>query len=399
MRRTAITVSLAVLTLAWSARADEFVVAPPASLQTVVDLAKINSDPFDVIFVNPGLYDESVTIDFTGSNQEGLAIVRNAKQRPTITGGVLVKDARLVTLGGFRVDSQHGDGVAAVRIRTSTGVAIVDCVGFVGDDGGVDADDTYEVIVEDCNFSDMTGGGAGYGVRIIGRCGHQVRKTIVDGNGHRGLWIEADRTVVRDCRAEGNGPNGAAGGMYVMGHQNEIRDCEVADNEGFGMVVAGTCRIRGNDVTGNDGVGIRYGDGLAQTSSGGEIRSNKVKKNGGFGIVVREDQNGCELKQNTVTENAGSGIRIQGDRHVVRANIVKKNKSGGHGVEVTTTSSGNCIEQNSFGGNTGEAVLVDGSDNLLINNGAKGNDGYVNSPGATGNDGHTNKTAGTNDFP
>ncbi len=390
----ALAVALAGLSTASRASAAQFVVSPPASIQDAVNFALAGSDVFDVIFVNPGTYDEAVTIDFTGTTQIGLIIARNTSVQPKVSGGITVQDARLVSLLGLKVDSSHGDSNAAITLRRVTGVAIADCRGFAGDAGGVDADDCYEVIVDGCEFSGMTN----YGVRITGRCGHEVKKSTTNDNDNIGIWIEADRTVVKSCSAEGNG----VGAIQVIGVANSVLSCDASKNDGYGVGVIGTATIKGNDIIGNSGTGVRLGDDLPDLAFGGAIKKNTINGNG-FGIVIKEDHDGCDISGNKLSGNKGAGIRVSGDRQTIAKNSVKNTSTGsagGHGVLITGSSSGNCVEDNTFSGNDGDGVMVEGNDNYLVENNAKGNDGFIDGVGTTGNDGRLNQTVnGSNDFP
>ncbi len=378
---------------------DTFVVAPPFTIQNAVNLALVNASTTDIILVHPGTYAETVTVDYTGSNQKALLIERAQQSRPKITKGVLIKDSRLVTFSGFRVDSTHDDGVAAIRILDCTSVAVVDCEGTAGDDGGVSAVDTWEVVVGESDFSGMSDdGGGGIGVEILGRRAHEIRNSSMDGNDKEGIVVEADGSLVRGCESTGNG----GGGVSIVGLRNEVRDCVVKENGSYGVHAVGVCIVKKCTISSNTGVGLRFGDGVT-SYSGGQIRSNKIRHNGSHGISLRDGQDGVLVKDNSVSDNIGAGIRAASDGNVIADNTCKDTSisaADGHGIHVTDSADGNCVEENSLSGNDGQGILVEGDENFLVLNEASGNDGIVQVAGALDNDGRGNTTdTGANDFP
>ncbi|MFG0317186.1 MAG: right-handed parallel beta-helix repeat-containing protein [Planctomycetota bacterium JB042] len=381
------------------ARADVITVGPSQDIQDAIDLLMINSDPTDTVRIAPGTYAESLVIDFSGTNQTGLTIVRDQNQRPIITGGILVRDAFRVTLYGLRVDSPHGDGNAAIRVRDSSAVSVERCSGFAGDDGGLDASDSFEIVVLDSDFvgMDETGGEGGIGVRIDGGCAHYLDDVVASSNEAIGFLIEADEVRMAKLVAEGNGE----GGIAVHGFANSLSKSDANKNDGFGIEVVGVCDVKKCDVNGNEGTGIRFGEDGGATMHGGSIRNCNVKKSGGNGIVVKEEHRGLLIQENKVIESGGSAVRLVGDANHVTKNTIKDSKSGsdgGHGVLVTSSSGRNCIDQNTFNDNSGVAVRVEGDSNYVLANKGKGGDGFVDA-GGSGNSGRANSTSGTNHFP
>src|SRR5262245_61050428 len=163
----------------------------PATIQDAVDLALGNADTADIIRVLPGTYNEHVVVDFTGSNQKILNIEGINAGAHVISDGIEFKDARLVTLFNFTVDSTHGDGDAAIQVTDCDGFAALACKGVSGDDGGIDAKDSFEVIVSGCKFSGMNesmASDSGYGVRIRGLTDHEVKNSTFAENELRGVW-------------------------------------------------------------------------------------------------------------------------------------------------------------------------------------------------------------------
>ena len=387
-----------------AARAANLVVGPGGSIQDAVDVAMANNDKIDVIAVLPDIYDEAVVIDYSGSNQEFLTIGRADSFRPIITGGITIEDARLVTVFGFEVGSNQGDGKAAIVIEDTTGAAIIDCVVQPGDDGGIDATGTYEVIVESCKVNGMLTHGddqMGFGVKIVGRACHEIRDTKAKDNATKGLWVEADRTVIRDCKVSGTDEGGENFGILIDGRHNMVKDCTVNANETVGVVAIGVFDIRGNKIRDNEKTGLRLGQDGSTQFHGGVVKNNTISDNRGFGVLIRGDQDGAEIRNNNIDANRGAGIKIEGDGHLIRKNKIKDSRDDsdpGHGVLIESTSDDNCIDDNVFKENDGDAVRVNGDFNYVLNNVAKDGEAFVNGGSTTGNDGRANETSGQNDF-
>ncbi|MBK6940127.1 MAG: right-handed parallel beta-helix repeat-containing protein [Planctomycetes bacterium] len=378
----------------------------PAKIQDAVDLALSNADPADIIRVLPGTYSEHVVIDFTGTNQTILNLEGTGNGNHVITDGVEVVDARLVTLFNFTVDSNHGDGDAAIFVDNTVGFAALSCRGVAGDDGGLDVEDTFEIIVSNCIFSGMNesvAADSGYGVRIRGRTDHEVKNSTFSSNEFRAIWIEADRSRVQSCVAQQTGPGATTDAVFVSGFQNLVRKCKIRDNDGDGLVVSGVCVVRDNTIEDNQRVGMRLGIDGATTFSGGQVRKNTIRDNGSVGLFVDDDQIGAEIRENGIRNNESCGIQLLGGNHLLYKNSVRETSNGavgGHGIFIDATSDGNNLEGNSVRDNAGQGIRVEGDRNYLTFNTAKGNDGIDEDPAASGNAGRGNKTSGgTNDFP
>lgn len=397
---------LSVLGVTRSAPGAIIVTGFPAKIQDAVDLALSNGDTADIIRVLPGTYNEHVVIDFSGTNQAILNLEGTGNGNHVISDGVEVIDARLVTLFNFTVDSNHGDGDAAIFVDNTTGFAAISCRGVAGDDGGLDVEDTFEVIVSNCIFSGMdesVAADSGYGLRIRGRTDHEVKNSTFTGNEFRAIWVEADRSRVQSCVAQQTGPASTTDAVFVSGLQNLVRKCKIRDNDGDGLVVSGVCVVRDNTIEDNQRVGVRLGIDGATTFSGGQLRKNTIRDNGSVGIFVDADQIGAEIRENGVRNNESCGIQVLSGGHLFYKNSVRETSNGavgGHGIFIDATSDGNNLEGNSVRDNAGQGIRVEGDRNYITFNTAKGNDGIDEDPGSSGNAGRGNKTSGgTNDFP
>ncbi len=381
---------------------DQFVVEPSANLQNVIDQALGNDAPNDTIFLKPGTYDGPIAIDYTGTVQTSLTLARTTSESPLVDGGIVVTNASRVKLVGLRIDSPHGDGIAAIRVIDSTSVGISFCYGVTGDDGGIDAIDSRSLAINDCSFTGMKAkdGDGGFGIRIVGGSEHVVRDSVLKWNERHGVLVEANGTSITNCNVTGNGTAGATGAIVVVGLRNGVRDCTVKANDGAGIEAKGTCSVRKNAVIANGDDGIRLGDGGVEPSYAGDVRDNHVKQNGGAGIRIKKDQHGSVAAGNVVSGNVGAGIRVSGTGHLIEKNKCSSTEGGGAGILIASESSDNCLMANKLAGNAGDGISVEGSGNLLVENSATGNDGIVEAAAASGNVGHSNTThAGFNDFP
>jgi parallel beta-helix repeat protein len=374
-----------------AAHGANFVVTQPFKIQAAIDAALASGDVADVIFVNPGIYDEALVIDFSGTSQESLYLIHNTSVRPVVSGGITIRDSRIVTIDGFAIRSSKADTQAAAIVRDTIGAAFVQCVFDDGDFGGIDAADSFEIVVNDCTFGSMdesVGGSGGYGVKIVGGCGHRVLSSDFKDDEGRSIWIEADRSEVSSTVVDGAGGDA---GIYLEGLLNLVKSTTSKNNDGDGVRVIGTCEVSKSTL--QNGVN----DGSNWT--GGSVRNSTIKGNDAAGIFVDDGQNGVEIKSNKIQSNSGAGVRLKGDRCSVRDNDIEKTTSGslgGNGVLVDSSSDGNCIRSNEFSGNSGNAVRVEGDDNYVFLNEGSGGDGFIDS--GSGNAGRDNQTSGPNDF-
>lgn len=382
-----------------TADAANFVVTPPFKIQQAIDAALASPDDEDVIFVNPGLYDEALTIDFTGTNQTFLYLIHNTNVRPVIARGITIRDSRLVTVDGFEIRSDKTDSQAAAIVRDTVGAAFVQCVFAAGDFGGVDATDSFEVVVNACAFGAMDEDGSnagGFGVRIRGLCGHRILDSSFEDDEGRSIWIEADRSEVADCEVDGAGGDA---GIYLQGLGNVVKNSVSKNNEGDGVRVSGTAEVNKSTLQNNSGSGVRFGVNDGSEWTGGFVKNSTIKGNDSSGVYVDVSHSAVDVRGNTITGNSGAGVRLRSDGNNVRDNTIQKTSSGslgGNGVLVESTADRNCVRGNKFSGNSGNAVRVEGDENYVFLNTASDSDGYIDD--GSDNAGRDNKTSGTNQF-
>jgi len=399
--RLATTVALLAATgvVAPSLQAANFVVTPPFKIQQAVAAALASADEEDIIFVNPGTYDEEVIVDFTGTNQTLLYFAHNTSVRPLITGGVRIENSRLVTFDGFAIRSSKTDTKAAAVVSDTVGAAFVQCIFDGGDFGGIDADNSFEIVVNTCQFGPMDESASdtgGFGVRIQGLCGHKITDCSFEDDEGRSIWLSADRSDVIDCEVDGAGGDA---GIYLNGLGNSVKNSIVKNNEGDGVRVIGTAEVKDSSIQNNSGAGIRFGINDGNEWTGGAARKNTIKGNDGGGILIDTSHGGVDVRSNTLTSNSGAGIRIRSDGNGVKDNTIQKTtsgSSGGNGVLIESNGDRNCIRENTFSGNSGHAVRVEGDDNYVLLNDSKDSDGYIDD--GSGNAGRDNDTSGPNEF-
>jgi hypothetical protein len=316
-----------------------------------------------------------------------------------ITGGVRIEGSRLVTFDGFDIRSSLADSQAAAQVSDSVGAAFVLCK-FPGNDfGGVDAQDTFEVVVNGCEFAGMdedSQGGGGFGVRIRGQRGHRVLASKFGSDEGRSIWIEADRAEVSN-----NSLSGADGDCAILvdGLANVVKKNSVKNAEHDGIRVGGTAEVNDCTVSNCGGIGIRIGIDDSESFHGSVVKNCDVSDNENHGVLIDAGQDGAEVRACDLDENGGAGIRVKADRCVIRDNEVTGTNgggAGGHGVLVDGTSDGNTIRANTFKSNSGQAIVVEGDDCYVFLNVATDTDSFLNS--GSDNAGRDNKTKGSNQF-
>lgn len=192
-------------------------------------------------------------------------------------------------------------------------------------------------------------------------------------------------------------------GIVLNGNCCIVKDCVVIGNaEGYSMDTYGILVPSNSIVTGNavysNGLSTANGSFYAiKAGSGSRIESNVVSGNGtghwGVGTIYGIwTDGGCKVSGNTVRDNAGIGINT-GDSGQVTGNVVVSNTlegilcahfctvsgntvtgSGGNGIFCNSgTVADNTVVQNNTSGSTGKGGIVVEQQSLVRNNLLEGN--------------------------
>jgi len=134
---------------------------------------------------------------------------------------------------------------------------------------------------------------ANHGIHVLDGSQNVLERNRIARNGAWGISIAGggDNTIARSTLV-GNRSGGlllSSGTRLNSTHDNLVRENEVADNEGYGIVLGGSLlapfSIRDNQIEKNDVIGNER-DGIWLAGGGGTLEGNRTDRNGDDGIDV-----------------------------------------------------------------------------------------------------------------
>jgi hypothetical protein len=182
----------------------------------------------------------------------------------------------------------------------------------------VDADD----VTIDLNGFCLTGPGKGSGMNNSGivvmdpRTNVEIRNGSIKAFGYGGIVSQNNCTAIRvvGVRVRDIGLNG----IFLTGSGNLAMDCAVMNAGGNGIDVGISSLVKGSQLVGNFGYGIRVASGSAAVGNtavgnttgitaqlGSLVTDNTVSGNSAKGILAYDY---CTITRNTAYNNAGVGI-------------------------------------------------------------------------------------------
>jgi parallel beta-helix repeat protein len=356
---------------------------------TTIQAAVNASHPGNFIAVDPGTYQEQVTITSAHNNIE---------LESTCPFGAVIEAPATLSGSGAIVDVSGASGVEIEGFTiTGPGSASSQLQAGVLIENGGSATVEYNHITK---IHDATFGGAqeGIGVQVGGLNSSTTGKAVINANlidayqkGGIVVTNAGSNATIQDNFVRGVGAtpliaqngiqisDGATGSIvdnFVTGNQYQsptqpaqfaaagilldqpgsnvnVQDNIVANNDaGIWAVDAVSATIRENLVFGSTLFGIAL-DVNTTGSTHTTVEENLVLANSGDGIDVFGSSNNT-IKCNITADNGGNGIMLDGGatNNAINNNVSIFNK--GNGILVTdSTSSGNSITGNAFVGNTG----------------------------------------------
>jgi parallel beta-helix repeat protein len=115
--------------------------------------------------------------------------------------------------------------------------------------------------------------------------------------------------------------------LLVLGSGAVVRDNQVRDGEGVGVIVHGGGRalVEGNEISRNRTLGL-----LVRGSGGAMVRNNRLYGNGyGMAFVLGDASNPVTVSENAVLNHRYDGIVVIGDSPVVQRNRTLHNGQAG----------------------------------------------------------------------
>lgn len=141
-----------------------------------------------------------------------------------------------------------------------------------------------------------------------------VTNCVAKDNRCKGMLV-ASNALITNCVVTGNGTEADQfdSGIYVWAFRSEIKDCNISNNRGNGVLVHRQCLVKDNLIVNNTSVGIRVGY-AAIDNWGGRVEGNMISGNG-TGILIPSVEAGRPgnliirntLSGNTLSQSIGAG--------------------------------------------------------------------------------------------
>jgi parallel beta-helix repeat protein len=327
------------------------------TIQAAVNAA----NPGDTILVDPGTYQEQVTV-FQNTNgvtlnnlklksSSSLAAVIQAPTALTGAGAIVeVSGATNVTINGFTIQGPDGGS------NTLNDGILVDNAGSATITGN------HITRIED---NPLNGNQTGIGIEVGGST---TGTATISGNtvdDYQKTGIEVDNThssaTIKNNTVTGVGPTaaiaqngiqigfGATGTISGNTISENIYTPQTFDATGILLFQSGRVSVTGNTISNND-------DGVwASTVRGVTINNNNITGST-WDAILLETATGSTVNGNTLTGNGSGGV-------------------GDGGIELISSSAGNTLRNNQSNRNNGDGVFVDASSggNTFTDNHMTGN--------------------------
>lgn len=290
-------------------------VQPGQSIQEMIDRMPAEATSW-IIEVQPGVYNETLSIDRSGVELRGVVRGDRPTDRPVLDGklpegGALLKDAVLVsgahfTISGFALRNYAGNGVTTMKTHH---VTLRDLWADNTGRYGLYPVESEDILIEKCSATNMSDSGLYVG---------QSRRAVVRSNMvfNNVTGIEIENTV--DAIVEDNEVTNNTAGILAFALPNNpskiAKNCVIQNNRvvannhpnfgdrtaivsvvpagsGIAVMAADQTVIRENEITGNNSVGIGVvnlgllirdpsGIDVEPNSDGTQILNNRYKDNG-----------------------------------------------------------------------------------------------------------------------
>ncbi|MFZ1326071.1 MAG: right-handed parallel beta-helix repeat-containing protein [Candidatus Contendobacter sp.] len=367
----------------------------------------------DIIRIQPGIYNESVTIldkqksgiTLEGVDKKTTIINPNGSNRGIsilITNNVTVRNLT-VTKGNPKSSPYSPTIGGGIFVDGSNNIKAYSCIiannnsengaGFAARNSSITFSDNIIDSNKASSAKEARGGGA-----FFYESQGVISNNVFSGNSTSGptmgpgggLFIQRSSLFISDNTFSNNQATGTqnyGGGLYIYDSKNFTVSNNLFRNniglDGGGMaVVESNPTIAGNTFTGNE---ARWGGGLYGWHMSSVISSNKFEQNtandGGGGILFDQSPNST-FRSNIVLQNSamnwGGGVDLYGSPIIIFGNIIQENRSvNGGGIAITVDHEADTNEyspkilHNTIKSNTAQAgggIMLDGDTNAIIKN-------------------------------
>lgn len=284
------------------------------------------SESGDIIFVEKGIYRESVVVDRDGITllacegavlcggfelRDGFEIsgadvvVQGFCVREFSASGFFCHDAGRLVLRGCTVENCGTDGIYLTRC---SGIRLL-CCGFSANGVcGVEAHDSPDLLASECRV--ISNGGNGVFCDSAGGAGIILRNCEVSRNNGLGIFGQRCNAGIIECEVMGNVRNGI-----------QLDDCTGSQIERCGIC-------------------SQNESGCVLNSDRCEILNTRITSNEGTGLIIAG--NGCEVTGCLVNRNGESGVFVRGIRNVLTSNTVTQNEP----FDIVRAAPNNCFKNN-----------------------------------------------------
>jgi len=184
--------------------------------------------------------------------------------------------------------------------------------------------------------------------------------TIRDWGGHGVSGLNARNSRLEELRVSGNEGTG-----LKIGDGSIVSNCSAYNNAGGGLILGNNLVLTACTASQNGGNGITVG--LRST-----VTNCSAAFNGGEGI---EAGSGSIVSGCAAGSNSANGIKVNTSCYVLHNNCISNGFSSGDGAGILATSNSNHIEGNHVVGND-RGIDVDGILNLILKNTCSGPSSY-----------------------
>ncbi|MBI4180170.1 right-handed parallel beta-helix repeat-containing protein, partial [bacterium] len=272
----------------------------------------------DTIYIDAGLYSETVVIDTDNLRLEG---VDSAATRMELAAA----DSNAAVNVGIYADTQSGLAIKNIGMKY-----MYEGIQF----NNVDYSFIENVTVE---YS------GDRGIHLIaGSDTNTLTSNLSSNNTDDGFGLESSNGNTLASNASLN--NSSQGFFLNSSNNNTLSSNTSSGNTSIGFYLWTSCN--NNVFTSNTSSG-NADDGFALESSSNNIfDSNTSINNGDKGFDLYLTSNGNTLRGNAVSANASSGVRLWGsDANAIVQNVISANDTG---VYIASSSAGNVISKNSI---------------------------------------------------
>ena len=330
-------------------------------------ISKLSLTLGDTIYVDAGLYTETVVIDTDNVSligKDSNATVIDPPGAKTTAGlyGIYADTQKGLVIKNLGVTGAY-DAIHFYNVDVSTITADSACANGGYGISLLGGSDTNTV------SNSTTNSNSSYGIYLDSSTSNMLSGNTANSNSSSGIFLYSDSNTVTNNTADSN----SAAGIYVyLSSNNAVGNNTVHSNSNVGIEVYSSLNnmLTNNTADSNSPVGIQL-----ELSSNNTVSNNITNSNLNVGIALLSSSDSNTVSNNTATLNLGGGIYVaSSSNNRVSNNIGNSNFS--YGIYLST-SSNNTVSNNTVNSNTTDGIyLSSSSNNTVTQNDARINTQY-----------------------